>query len=167
MERTIILIRHAKSSWADPDTSDFDRPLNERGKRDVPMMAARLLNRGIHPDLLVSSTAKRAATTAKGFAAMMNYPEKAIAWKPELYLPEPDVFTLVLEQLPDTAKTIALFSHNPGITYFANRLSGVNIDNMPTCSMVAAKTNLPSWKGFEERSTKFWFFDAPKHPFFS
>ncbi|MGV3765790.1 MAG: SixA phosphatase family protein [Chitinophagaceae bacterium] len=167
MERTIILIRHAKSSWADPDMSDFDRPLNERGKRDVPVMAARLLNRGIHPGLLVSSTAKRAASTARGFAAVLNYPEPAIAWKPELYLPEPDVFASVIKQLPDTAKTIAIFSHNPGVTYFSNRLSGVRIDDMPTCSMVAARINLSSWKDFEERSTKFWFFDAPKHPFFS
>jgi phosphohistidine phosphatase len=73
MERTLVMIRHAKSSWANPLQSDFERALNERGERDAPMMGARLKAAGILPELIISSTAKRAKSTAKKIATALDY----------------------------------------------------------------------------------------------
>ena len=71
--KTLILVRHAKSDWGNPSLSDFDRPLNERGKRDAPVMAKRLLDKKIKIDQIIASPAKRAARTAKYFAEVFDY----------------------------------------------------------------------------------------------
>ena len=83
--KMLTLVRHAKSSWDDPELSDFNRPLNKRGKRDLPLMAARLLPMGIQPDLILSSGARRAITTAEQIALAQNYAVNNIIEVPELY----------------------------------------------------------------------------------
>jgi len=83
--KTLIIVRHAKSSWKDSSLSDFDRPLNKRGKRDVPDMGARLKSQNILPDLLISSPANRALTAAKGIAEQIEYPLNNIVEDDALY----------------------------------------------------------------------------------
>ena len=82
--KTLYVIRHAKSSWDEPDQSDFERGLNDRGKRDAPRMGKRLKERGIHPDLMLSSPAKRAYSTAKRIAEVLDYSTKNIATDKEI-----------------------------------------------------------------------------------
>ncbi|MBS1573825.1 MAG: histidine phosphatase family protein, partial [Bacteroidetes bacterium] len=132
--KTLLLIRHAKSSWDDLAMSDFERPLNDRGKRDAPMMARRLTDKKIAIDFFVSSPAKRAKKTAIFFAKEYGVEENDIVFKTELYAAPKDVFYEVIEKLDNSSSHVALFSHNPGITDFANSLTNVRADDMPTCA---------------------------------
>ncbi len=161
--KTLILVRHAKSDWADSSLTDFDRPLNERGKRDAPLMAQRLLDKKIKIDLIIASPAKRAAKTARIFAETLNFKKEKIIYKPELYLADSEVFYSVVENADNTADCVALFSHNNGITDFANMLTNSRVDNIPTCGVFAIKLKLNNWKDFRNAEKEFWFFDYPKN----
>jgi phosphohistidine phosphatase len=161
--KTLLLIRHAKSSWGDLTLPDFDRPLNERGKHDAPMMAQRLLKKDVHLDLLVSSPARRAKKTAQLFAEVLGLAKESILYREELYLADAEQFYAVIRGIEDTFNTIAIFSHNPGITDFANRLQVASIDEMPTCSIFALTSTVHSWTEFRKAKKEFWFFDFPKN----
>jgi phosphohistidine phosphatase len=162
--KTLLLIRHAKSSWDAPGLSDFDRPLNERGKKDAPEMAKRLKDKDIAIDLLVSSTARRARKTAKYFAEEFDVKKEDIKLVDDLYSATSLAFQKTVAELNDKADTVAIFSHNPGLTEFANSLSNVRIDDMPTCSVFAIYADTDSWGNFENAEKKFLFFDYPKNP---
>jgi phosphohistidine phosphatase len=112
--KRVFLVRHAKSDWS-VDTDDFERPLNERGKRDAPMMADRLAKKKIPIDAFVSSPAKRALRTAKLFAECMEINKDDIILKSELYLAPAGTFFEVLEKMDDKFNAIAVFSHNNGV----------------------------------------------------
>lgn len=157
----ILLIRHAKSDW-NYDTDDFNRPLNKRGHSNAPDMAQRLLKKGIDIDAFVSSPATRAITTATYFAEVFDVKKKHIITIPALYHASPEVFISVIEELHDDTKNVALFSHNPGITEFANQLTNQRIDNIPTCGIFAVKCAIYKWKDFRLEVKDFWFFDYPK-----
>ena len=160
--KSVIIIRHAKSSWDFSVMNDFDRTLNERGHRDAPMMAKRLLAKKIKIDAFISSTAKRAFTTASYFAEAYGLKEKSILKVPELYHAAPAIFYDVIKKVDNKYNTIALFSHNPGITSFVNELTDIEIDNMPTCSVFAISIATNSWMDFIDAEKKFLFFDYPK-----
>lgn len=160
--KTLLIIRHAKSSWDSTNTPDIDRPLNDRGKKDAPSMAKRLINAGIHIDRLVSSPARRARHTAELFARELKAKDTDIVILTELYHAQPNTFQQVVTQLDDDDNTVALFSHNPGITAFANTLTSVRIDNMPTCSIFAIKSGAATWSEFFNGDREFLFFDYPK-----
>jgi phosphohistidine phosphatase len=160
--RSLLLVRHAKSSWDDPSVPDFDRPLNERGKHDAPMMAKRLLNKKVAIQGFVSSPARRARKTASLFASAYGFQKEDIILEPALYQAEAKTFYEVIAQLPDAAKHIAIFSHNPGITEFVNTLTHVRVDEMPTCAVYAITSEAHSWANFQEASRAFWFFEYPK-----
>ena len=160
--KTLLLVRHAKSSWDDPSMSDFDRPLNERGKKDAPKMVERLIEKGITINTFLSSPAKRAKKTAKIFAHAYKKAEEEIFLIPQLYLAASSVFESVLSSLESDSDTIALFSHNPGITDFANTLTEARIDDIPTCGVFAIKIETNDWKNFREAKKEFLFFDYPK-----
>ncbi len=160
--KTLILVRHAKSDWGNLGLDDIDRPLSERGKRDAPVMARRLLDKKIKIGLFVSSPAKRAARTAKIFAEEFGAKKKQLIYKEELYLASPSVFYEVAEGLDSDADTIAIFSHNEGITEFANQLTATKIDNIPTCGVFAVTIETDSWMGIRDAKKEFAFFDYPK-----
>lgn len=160
--KTLILVRHAKSSWAEIGLSDFERPLNDRGKKDAPEMAKRIANRKIAIDLLVSSPAKRARKTANIFAETLLMDPKQIQFVPELYLAGVHDFERVVKSIDDQYQSVVIFSHNPGITEFANSLTPVRIDDMPTCAVYAMTSNSSSWKNFPDSEKSFLFFDYPK-----
>jgi len=160
--KTLFLIRHAKSDWDDPSLSDFDRPLNSRGKRDAPVMANRLRDKKIKIDAFISSPAKRAKKTATIFAKEYKAKEKNLFFIDKLYAAETDVFYEVVKNADDAFDSIAIFGHNPGLTDFANQLSDVRIDNIPTCAVFALKIETKHWSDFKEAKKEFWFFDQPK-----
>jgi len=160
--KILILVRHAKSDWGNPGLDDFDRPLNDRGKKDAPVMARRLKDRKIKLDALITSPAKRAARTAKIFAEELNMNKKDIIFKDELYMAGEDSFYKVIENISNKLSNAAVFSHNNGITDFANLLTETRIDNMPTCGVFAIKILCDSWKDFRKAKKEFWFFDYPK-----
>jgi phosphohistidine phosphatase len=162
--KSLLLIRHAKSSWEDFSQKDFDRPLNERGKKNAPIMARRIHKEmSATLDAIISSPAKRAFATAKFFAKEFNIKKENFLEKPELYEPSIENFFKVAAGIDDNYKIAALFSHNPGISVFANLLTNIRIDDMPTCAVFALHIQTDSWKDFRAAKKEFWFFDYPKN----
>ncbi len=163
MQRTIVMIRHAKSSWANPLQSDFERPLTDRGKNDAEDMGKRLRKNEIKPDLIISSTAKRTRQTAKRIAKELGYDEEKIRWEEKLYHCIPSVFEELLYEVDGKAKTVAIVAHNPGITDFVNQLAGnFVIDNMPTCGIVAARMDIEDWSDFPNAPKEVFLFEHPE-----
>ena len=160
--KQLLLVRHAKSSWDDLGMNDFDRPLNDRGKRDAPVMAERLSNKKIKVDAFISSPAKRAARTAKIFAKEFKTKKDNIIYKTELYLASENIFYDIIAKTDDEFESIAVFSHNPGLTDFANDLTEIKIDNVPTCGVFAVKIDAKHWADIKDAKKEFWFFDYPK-----
>ena len=159
--KTLLLIRHAKSDW-DNILSDFDRPLNERGKHDAPIMAKKIKDRKIEIDAFVSSPAKRAKKTAELFMHEYDVKEKKLLFVPSLYEASSNDFYNAVFDLKDKFDTVAIFGHNPGITDFVNSLSCTTIDNMPTCSVYALKIKTKNWVDFKKADKDFLFFYYPK-----
>jgi len=136
--KTLFLVRHAKSSRDDPTLPDKERPLADRGRRDAPRMGERLATEGVKPDLIVSSPAVRALTTAELFAKKLDYKLKDIVVDKRLYAAAPDDLLEVIHELGDKPKRIMLFGHNPEFAELAHRLS-TEITEMPTCAVAEFK----------------------------
>lgn len=161
--KTILLVRHAKSGWTSLGETDFQRTLNDRGKHDAPMMAERLLLRGIQIDAFICSPALRAKETCEAFCKVFKTDPSSIIFVEKLYQAPKYVFTKVIDELTIDANCIAIFSHNPGITDFVNSLTkGAKIDNMPTCAVFAVEADIQHWQEFAEAEKKFVFVDYPK-----
>jgi len=160
--KQLFIIRHAKSSWDIGVLNDFDRGLNQRGHTDAPAMAKRLIDKNIAIDLFVSSTAKRALTTATYFAEAYHKVEKDILKVDELYHAIPTIFYNTIAAISYTLNSVAVFSHNPGITEFVNELTKTQIDVMPTCGIFAMNVHTKSWADFKSAKKDFLFFDYPK-----
>ncbi len=141
--KKVIFVRHAKSSWTDFSLSDFERPLNSRGHLDAPEIAERLKSIGYLPTKLISSDAKRALTTANYFGKCFELPIKIAS---NLYHGEPDNYLDVIQSEDDGIDVLALFGHNPGITYLANMISNNCTDNIPTCGVIIANYQGDSWE---------------------
>jgi phosphohistidine phosphatase len=152
--RTLYLVRHAKSSWENPGIRDFDRPLNLRGLNDAPRMAQMLVKMGIKPDYLMSSPAKRAISTAIFFSEAFEIDPNTITRDPTLYEALPQDIHRVISRLPETAKTVFIFGHNPTFTDIANHFTEDFIDNLPTCGVVKITSSAASWDTFYEGNSK-------------
>jgi phosphohistidine phosphatase len=161
--KTLYIVRHAKSSWENPLLADFDRPLNERGKRDAPRMAKRLKEKRITPDLMLSSPAKRALSTCKQMAEVLGYNKDKIKTNPDLYHSDEDEILRVIRTIKDHHQTAFIFGHNPGLTEFVNAISEANIDNVPTCGIVACTFETDSWGKIDWGSGTVLFYDYPKN----
>lgn len=160
--KRLLLVRHAKSSWEDMKLEDIDRPLNKRGKKDAPTMGLRLKKMKILPDILISSPAKRALSTAKKIAEKINYPKKNILQENLLYHGTNQDLIKIVKNLPDNAESVMLFGHNPGFTDFANRLCKINISNIPTTGIVAIDFQINKWSKADYGMGELVFFDYPK-----
>lgn len=160
--KTLLIVRHAKSSWDNADMSDIDRPLNDRGRRDAPVMAQRVIKAGVMIDRFVSSPARRARQTAELFVKAFGRKEKDIVFIPELYHASVPTFRQVVSGLDNADGTVAVFSHNPGITAFVNILTEIRLDNMPTCAVFAVRSPAEQWSEFLSAGPQFLFFDYPK-----
>jgi phosphohistidine phosphatase len=162
--KTLYLMRHAKSSWDDPFQDDFDRPLNKRGRRDAPRMGKRLKERDLHLHFLLSSPAERALSTCLIVAESIGYPVRDVHTDQRLYHADEDQLLSIVRALNDAKDNVMLFAHNPGLTDFANRLSGKLVtDNIPTCGVVALRIPVPSWKQLNWGEGEVLFFDFPKN----
>lgn len=162
--KTLYIVRHAKSSWAESDLSDFERPLNDRGKRDAPRMGKRLKEKDFHPDLILSSPAKRAFSTAKRICKAIDYKKDLIKTDKRLYHADEELIMTVLHEIKQKYQVVMLVGHNPGLTDFVNALSmdHIDIDNIPTCGIVAFSFQTDNWRDIGWGSGEFLFFDFPK-----
>jgi phosphohistidine phosphatase len=148
--RTLFLIRHAKSNWDSPGLRDYDRPLDQRGLRDAPLMADLLVKKDIKPDLIVSSSAKRAMTTAQFFAVAFGLPAEKLILNKDIYEAFSTTVYKIISNFPDNAATVLLFGHNPTFTDIANDFSDEFISNVPTCGIVQIESTAISWAEFSE-----------------
>jgi len=162
--KSLILIRHAKSSWSDPDLADIDRPLNARGKRDAPAMGERLARRGIEPDGFVASPAKRARKTARAIAGAIGFPNGAIEWDARVYEASAMGLMDLVAGFDDAFDRIALVGHNPAMTELANLLGAGGIDNVPTCGIVEIEFPIHRWRDLPSTPGVLTCFDYPKKP---
>lgn len=161
MTRTLLILRHAKSSWSDPDLDDFDRPLNKRGRKAVPEMGKKMASRGIQPDLIVSSPANRAITTASGIAPYIGYDPEDIARESSLYMAAWDQILEVVREQSDDVRELMIVGHNPGLTAFANHVAGAEIDNIPTAGLVSAQVHY-GWGELSPGGASFHSFMRPR-----
>lgn len=155
--KTLILVRHAKSDWPE-DTDDFDRPLAERGIENAHKMAAYLMQNGIHIDQFISSPALRALHTCEIFNETYHI---EILTNRKLYNANENNFESVIYDLNDDLNSVAMFSHNNGISNFANMMSG-DIFAFPTCGVAGFQVDCESWADFEGAKKKLLFFYEPK-----
>ncbi len=162
--KQLTLVRHAKSSWDYPDLSDFERPLNERGRRDAPRMAQRAQQWFGRPDRLVSSPALRAITTAQVFADTLGIHPHDIEIQPRIY--EASVATLmtVVRGLDETCTQVVLFGHNPGLSRLAHHLARCDFDEMPTCGMVQLSLDIRQWRDAAPHCGTLLRYTYPKAP---
>jgi phosphohistidine phosphatase len=160
--KTLYLIRHAKSSWGDPSLTDFERPLNKRGKRDAPFMGQRLKAVPDQPDLMVSSSARRARKTARIIAREIGYDKNAIEYRDEMYGADLDRLLKTIWDTGPLINALALVGHNFEITDCAEWLTGETIVNIPTCGIVAIAFKKVHWQEIGRQEGRLLFFDYPK-----
>lgn len=154
---TLALVRHAKSDWGDPGLDDHDRPLNERGLRDAPRMARRVAESGFRPDVILSSTALRARTTAEAFAAELA---AAVSLDPALY--GAPASALLVAAASTRARAVMVVAHDPGMSALAARLSDDGIGHMPTCAVATFTWDVGDWDAATSLDPDEWTFDAPR-----
>ncbi len=160
--KTLSLVRHAKSSWKDQALADHDRPLNKRGRRDAPRMGKRLAKAGVHPDLMVTSTAVRARVTAETIAPEIGYPVAHIMMDQEIYHAGTTGLLELIRNLGDANDHVMLFAHNPVITELVNHLTGSDLENVPTCGIAHIRFETDSWKNVGSAAAELLEFDYPK-----
>ena len=153
----LVLVRHAKSDWGDPSLDDHDRPLNDRGVKDAPRMAERLAETGFRPEVILSSTALRARTTAEAFAAALGV---AVDLDPELY--GAPGRTLLEKAAASRAPRVIVVAHDPGMTALAGQLSGGGIEHMPTCAVATFTWDEDDWDVAAALDPEEWTFDSPR-----
>jgi phosphohistidine phosphatase len=159
--KTLFLIRHAKSSWDNPASPDRDRPLDDRGKRDMAMMGKRLAKRDVKCDMIVSSPALRALETAQAFAKMLAYKGKDIVVNDRLYAAQAGDVLDVIQELTGKLERVMLVGHNPELTELAHRFAS-EITHMPTCAVAEFTFDAASWSHIGEAKPAQVLFDCPK-----
>ena len=161
--KTLYLLRHAKSSWSFDELSDQERPLNDRGRDDAPLMGQALAKRRICPDIIVSSPAVRAMSTALLVAREMQFPHEKITVEPGIYGAEADDLLAIIKGLPDAAGSALLVGHNPTITEVANALSPSSLNEMPTAAVVCLRFSCDRWEEVGKANAEFYFYDYPRN----
>lgn len=162
MPKTLYLVRHAKSSWEDASLADRQRPLSQRGLRDAPDMGRRLAEQGHRPDLIISSPAKRAYSTARRIAKKLAYEKSAIVKDDRLYFAGTGRTLELLEGLDDRHESVMLVGHNPAMTTFLNVLCDTPVHNMPTCAIAVVGYDIGSWTELTSEDGNLLAYDFPK-----
>lgn len=159
----LTFIRHAKTEPAHPGQEDWDRVLEARGQRDAPEMGRRLKGCYPKPEKVLSSPAVRAITTATIIARELGVSASKVIQDERLYLASPKQMLAVIHELGGPAKHLMIVGHNPGITEFADAISGErSIDNMPTCAVYTLEFDIKDWSELIWASGVNAEFDYPK-----
>jgi len=162
--KNLLLIRHAKSSWNDASLSDKERSLNKRGKRDAPQMGRLLKEKGLLPDAVFSSPAKRALKTTKLIAEELGISKKQIDIREEIYEQGLDALIELISGFEDRWERVFLVGHNPDLTDLANRLTGAGIENVPTCGVVSIEFSATCWRDCLRMGGRLALFERPTKP---
>jgi len=161
--KQLLILRHAKSDWADPGLNDFERPLNPRGEHDAPRMGAWLAGQRLQPDSIVSSPALRTVQTTRLLAAAAGVPEALIRFEAGIY--EAHVSTLVqlLRGFDDSWQRPLLVGHNPGMHDLVERLGGERIHKYPTCALTVLELQIENWNDIRQGQARLLQMMTPKN----
>lgn len=156
--KDLLLLRHAKSSWDDSKLSDFERPLNTRGKKDAPRIGKLILEEKLTPHCIISSSAVRAQSTADIVAKKCQYKGK-ILFRRSLYPTSPQEYFNALQSLKDDYTPVLVVGHNPAIIELIELLTG-RVESIPTCALAHIKLPVKKWKelhlGTKYELVKIW-----------
>jgi len=161
--KTLYIVRHGKSSWDYSNISDIDRPLKKRGINDAYDMSSRLKDSGNIPDLIITSPAARALHTAVIFSRVLEIPENRIVMNYDLYMAEENNILDVVYGIDDDVNSAMIFGHNPGFTEFANYVTRMRINNVPTTGLVHADYDIDNWNMISKHKIIEEDFDYPKN----
>jgi phosphohistidine phosphatase len=154
MSKRLILMRHAKSSWKEP-LPDRERPLNKRGKRAAKLIVEALAKRGIIPERILSSDAKRARATAKRVLKALPADRIILQVDPALYAADAERILREIAEMDDRVETLLVIAHNPGISELATLLSGdKRFSWLPTAAVVVLEIERDSWRGIAPGKAK-------------
>jgi phosphohistidine phosphatase len=148
--KTLLLLRHAKSSWDDPEIADHDRPLAKRGRRDAPRMGALLREEELTPDLILSSTARRARKTAEAVAEESGYAGE-IELHDEFYPGAPQDYLSALQKVWDEYQRVMVVGHNPGLEELLETLTGETL-HLPTAALAQVTLPIEHWIDLDEET---------------
>jgi phosphohistidine phosphatase len=156
--KTLLLLRHAKSSWKQPELNDHDRPLNKRGKKEAPKVGEYLKSNNLVPDQILSSTARRAQDTAQAVAEESGF-DKPIELYQDLYMSEPSCYLDILHRLSDSSNRVLVVGHNPDLDELLTLLTDVT-QHMTTAALAQIDLPISSWTELNEatdgRLKNFW-----------
>jgi len=161
--KTLVLVRHAKSSWKYADLRDLDRPLNKRGKHDAPLMAEVFAERGIPVDLIICGPAKRTRKTARRFCKQLEYAWTDVVIDKRIYEAPPEAILEVIRSIDDAVAVVMVFGHNPGFTEVTNQFSPDPVHNVPTTGIVTMSFDTRHWHRVPELSPVDFDLDCPKN----
>jgi phosphohistidine phosphatase len=142
--KTLLVLRHAKSSRNDPALDDHERPLNKRGQRDAPRMGELVREYGLIPDVVISSDAVRARLTAEAVTEAARYAGE-ILLDPRLYMACPADILSLLPVMPENAETVMIVGHNPGLEKLVEQLTGERQD-LPTATLAQIRLPIDRWR---------------------
>lgn len=161
--KTLILVRHAKSSWNSDVSTDFERPLNKRGMRDAPDMAARLAAHGPIPDTIVSSSATRALVTARMLARGLDLSPQSLETTRDIYEAPVKALLKTINSWLQINQTVMMVGHNPGMSATGNYLCSSAALEMPTCAMACLDLDIDSWNDIYRDCATLRWYDYPKN----
>jgi phosphohistidine phosphatase len=148
--KTLLILRHAKSSWEFTELPDHDRPLNNRGKRDAPRIGKKLLKEGLIPQVIISSSAIRAHSTAQKVAKACGYKGEILV-NSSLYGSEYKAYLNILQNQHDRFDIVMVVGHNPQSEQLLEKLTGKML-NMPTCAVACVKLSISGWKKLNDHT---------------
>jgi phosphohistidine phosphatase len=161
--KSIILLRHAKSSWASPELDDYDRPLNERGLNDTIKCEKLYKTLIASKSQIISSSAQRTRQTAKKTCHFFNCIEKGIVWIDDLYLASAKKMLKIINMQPDIEDNLVVIGHNNGISHLAQLLTNsAEVSHMPTLAAVKINFSATSWNEIFEGNGVLESFYYPK-----
>ncbi|AZQ44632.1 SixA phosphatase family protein [Nonlabens ponticola] len=155
--KKLILIRHGKSSW-DLNVRDYDRVLQQRGVEDGHLIGKALLKTSLKPDLIMSSPAARALQTATIVTEYLDYNLSSLKLNRSLYTFDSNELAVAIKEVTNEVDTLLVFSHNHGLTEFANQYGSTRFDNVPTTGVVVIDFDIPKWSDLTSGTTAFHLF---------
>lgn len=161
--KTLIITRHAKSSWNNNTLSDFQRPLNKRGIRDAPLMADRLRNRSQTPELVLSSTAARAIETTALFMSTLGLGKESLLTTDTIYEAPLSALEQAVSSLPTHISVAMMVGHNPGVSSLGDFLCSRSNLQMPTCAMACFELDVERWEDVYRDCAAMLWYDYPKN----
>jgi len=159
--RTILIMRHAKSSWDDSSLRDFERPLNERGRRDAPAIGKTLVKHGVIPDFIISSPALRAKQTVQYLKNIFGLGEGAFRWNDDLYYQGYKAYLEAIRNAPGHVNTLLIAGHNPSVEEIVAHLYGNSLD-ITTANVTCFETSAENWNRVDAGNCEFKWIIRPK-----